>query len=147
MSGILGQILGSMLSGQAQGQAAASGAQPGAPALMGILQQVLSANGNGLGSLVSQLQGAGLGSQVGSWVGNGTNQPVTPDQIGQVFSADQITGWAAEAGTTPEAMRQVLAEALPHAVDHVTPAGAVPAQDAVPDFSALLGKLLGGASR
>jgi uncharacterized protein YidB (DUF937 family) len=90
------------------------------------------------------LQSAGLGNQVQSWIGTGQNQPVTPAQIGQAFSPEQIAGWAKQAGTTPDAMQAVLAEALPHAVDHVTPSGQVPAPDAMPDLQAVLGKLLGG---
>jgi len=39
-------------------------------------------------------------------------------------------------------MRQVLAQAIPHVVDHATPGGQVPAQ--MPDLAGLLGKLLGG---
>jgi uncharacterized protein YidB (DUF937 family) len=158
MSGLLGQILGNVLGGQGQQGQPQAGA-----AIASILQQVLSGGGStsagstsggaaagglgGLGGLLSQLQSAGLGSQVQSWVGTGQNQPVSPDQIGQAFSPQQIAGWAAQAGTTPDAMRAVLAEALPQAVDHVTPAGQMPAPDAAPDLQALLGKLLGGAAR
>jgi uncharacterized protein YidB (DUF937 family) len=149
MSGILGQILGNVLAGPGQQ------AQPQAGAAIGnILQQILSGTaapgsagapqGGGLGGLLSQLQSAGLGNQAQSWVGTGQNQPVSPSQISQVFSDQQISNWAAQAGTTPAAMQAVLAEAIPHAIDHATPAGQVPAPDAMPDLSSLLGKLLGG---
>jgi uncharacterized protein YidB (DUF937 family) len=149
MSGMLGQLLGGLLGGGQPGQ-------PGQPAqqspIMGILQQVLASGGQGgaggVSAVVSRFEAAGLGQQAQSWVGTGANQPVTPDQVGQAFSPEQINGWASQAGTTPDAMRQVLAEALPHAVDHLTPGGQPPAQTA--DISGMLQGLLtqlGGARR
>jgi uncharacterized protein YidB (DUF937 family) len=111
---------------------------------MGILQQVLASGGaggaGGVSAVVSRFEAAGLGQQAQSWVGTGANQPVTPDQVGQAFTPEQISGWASQAGTTPEAMRQVLAEALPHTVDHLTPGGQPPTQTA--DISGMLQGLL-----
>ncbi|HXT78973.1 MAG TPA: YidB family protein [Acetobacteraceae bacterium] len=138
MSGIVGQILGNIMGGQQSG---------GSAAIAGILQQLLAGNGGGVGSLVSQFQSAGLGNQAQSWVSSGQNLPVSSEQIGSVFSADQIEGWAAQAGTTPDRMRMVLAEALPHAVDHATPQGQIPAPNEAPDLTSLLGKLLGNMTR
>ena len=125
MSGFIGQILGNMMGGQQAGQPAA---------IAGILQQLLAANGGGVASVVSRFEAAGLGSNAQSWVSTGENQPVSADQIGKVFSPEQINAWSTQAGTTPEKMCAVLAEALPHAVDHVTPGGQVPAPDAIPDL-------------
>jgi uncharacterized protein YidB (DUF937 family) len=143
MSGMLGQLLGGLLGGGQPGQ-------PGQPVqqspLMGILQQVLASGGQGQGTaggvsaVVSRFEAAGLGQHAQSWVGTGANHPVTPDQVGQVFAPEQINQWATQAGTTPEAMRQVLAEALPHTVDHLTPGGQPPAQTA--DLSGMLQGLL-----
>jgi uncharacterized protein YidB (DUF937 family) len=136
MSGFLGQILQGVLGGSQQGQ--------GSP-IAGILQQVLAVsdgNNQGIAAIISKFQAAGLGQTVQSWVGTGQNASVSADQIGQVFSQQQIEGWAQQAGTTPDAMRGVLAEALPHVVDHATPGGAVP--DQAPDLSAVLGRLFGG---
>ena len=133
MSGMLGQLLGGLMGGGQPGQQ---------PPLVGILQQVLAAkdsNGNsGVAAIVSKFQGAGLGSQVQSWVGTGSNQAVSPDHVGQVFAPEQIDAWANQAGTTPDAIRQVLAEALPHVVDHMTPGGQVPPTTQTADLSGLL---------
>ena len=130
MSGILGSILGAL--GQRDGQPSAIG---------GVLQQVLTQNGGGLNALLSRFQDAGLGSQAQSWVSTAQNQPMSPEHIDQVFSQNEISGWATQAGTTPDKMREVLAEALPHAVNHVTPNGQVPAQ--MPDLSSLVQQFLG----
>jgi len=138
MSGFLGQILGSVLGGQQAGQ--------GSP-LAGILQEVLQSKGGGLASIVSQFEAAGLGDVVRSWVGTGANVPVSGEQIGRVFSNEQLQNWAAQAGTTPEALSGLLAQALPHVVDHATPGGTIPAPAVAPDLNAILGKLLGGMTR
>jgi uncharacterized protein YidB (DUF937 family) len=137
MSGLFGQLLSTILGGQQQGQSAAIG---------NVLQQVLTANGGGVASLLSRFEAAGLGSQAQSWVSTNQNLPISADQIGAAFSANEIEGWAAQAGTTPDKLRAVLAEALPHAVDHVTPAGQVPAPNAIPDLSSLAAGSLAAAN-
>lgn len=134
MSGLLNQLLGSVLGGQQAGQAGGVAA---------VLQQVLASNGGGISALVARFEAAGLGPQAQSWVSTGQNAPIAPEQIDQVFPAEQIESWANQAGTTPEQLRAVLAEALPHAVDHMTPGGAVPPADAMPDLSALISRFFG----
>jgi uncharacterized protein YidB (DUF937 family) len=81
MSGIVNQILGGLMGG-AQGNQST--------ALTGILQQVLSSNGGGVASLMSRFEAAGLGSHAQSWVSTGENMPASADQIGKVFSAEEI---------------------------------------------------------
>jgi len=135
MSGFLGQVLGGLLGGQAQGQSSV---------LAGILQQVLSSSG-GLEGLVSRFERAGLGNAAQSWIGTGQNQAVSPEQIGQVFPDDQLGRWASEAGTTPDQLQAVLAQALPHTVDRATPNGQLPAPGGMPDLSGIVGQLLGGS--
>lgn len=135
MSGFFGQILQSVLGGGQQGEASP---------ISGILQQVLTmkdGDNQGIAAVISKLQSAGLGQQVQSWIGSGTNASVTADQIGQAFSPEQIEGWATQAGTTPDALRTVLAQALPHIVDHATPNGDVSTSQ-TPDISGILGKLM-----
>lgn len=132
MNPLLGQIVGNLMGGQ-QGQ------QPAA--LASIFEQALGGQGGGLAALVSRFEAAGLGPHVQSWIGTGQNMPISGDQVGQVFSPEQIQNWAQQAGTTPERMRDVLAQALPHVVDHLTPAGQVPAQ--TPDLARTLEGLFG----
>jgi uncharacterized protein YidB (DUF937 family) len=136
MSGFLGQVLGGLMGGQ----------QAQSSPLIGVLQQVLSTRdgtATGLPALLARFQAAGLGNQAQSWVSSGENLPVSSDQVSHVFSPDEIAGWASQAGTTPEAMRQVLSQALPHIVDRLTPAGQMPAHTA--DLSGMLTSLLGGS--
>jgi uncharacterized protein YidB (DUF937 family) len=142
MSGMFGQLISGFLGGGQQAQQSP---------LAGILNQVLAGSeqggaGGGISAIMSRFQAAGLGEQVQSWVGSGPNQPVSADQVGQAFAPEQISQWAAQAGTTPDAMRQVLAEALPHAVDHLTPGGEPPAPstDIAGMLQGFLGQFAGG---
>jgi uncharacterized protein YidB (DUF937 family) len=104
--------------------------------LPGLLTQIVGAAqgaaGGGLPALLAQLENAGLGKEVRSWVGHEENLPVAPEQLEKVFPREQLEGWAKEAGTTPEALLKVLAEALPHAVHHATSEGRLPNEAAKP---------------
>ena len=135
MSGFLGALLG----GSNQGGPGQS------TAIANVLQQVLSQNGGGIAALISRFTDAGLGDHVQSWV-SGTQQPITADHVDRVFTQDEIANWASQAGTDPDRMRDVLAEALPHAVDHATPNGEIPAPNATPDLSSLVRRFMGGAA-
>jgi len=101
MSEFLGQILG-----------------PLAQAL-GFAQGVA---GGGLPALLAQLENAGLAERVESWTGHGENLPVTPEELASAFTPEQLNSWALQAGTTPEALLQLMSEELPKAVDQATPA-------------------------
>ena len=114
-------------------------------AIADVLQQVLSQNGGGVATLISRFTDAGLGDHVQSWV-SGNQQSITPDHVDRVFTQDEIANWASQAGTDPDKMRNVLAEALPHIVDHATPNGEIPAPNATPDLSSLVRRFMGGAA-
>ncbi len=95
--------------------------------MMGSLGQILGiaqgAAGGGLPTLLAQLENAGLAEHVRSWIGHGENLPITPDELAKAFAPEQLQSWADQAGTTPEALLKVMAEALPQVVDHATPEG------------------------
>jgi uncharacterized protein YidB (DUF937 family) len=83
----------------------------------------------GVQGIVSQLEQQGLGTTVRSWVGNGTNQPITADQVHQAFGSDTVKELAAKAGISPEDLAAKLSQILPQAIDKLTPGG-VPAKTA-----------------
>ena len=97
------------------------------PLLTQLVGAAQGAAGGGLPALLAQMENAGLGAEVRSWVGHGENLPVTPEQLAAVFPQEQVQAWAKEAGTTPEAVLKLLAEALPELVHHATPEGTLPA--------------------
>jgi len=112
MGGVLGSLLGG---GQSAGQPGAMGAGG-----------VGAGMGGGLGGLMSQFQQGGLGHMAQSWVGNGPNQPVSPEQLHGVLGADQVQSMASQAGMQPNDFLSQLSQHLPEAVHGMTPNGRLP---------------------
>jgi uncharacterized protein YidB (DUF937 family) len=82
----------------------------------------------GVQGVISQLEQQGLGETARSWVGNGGNLPITAEQVQQAFGSNgTLQELAAKFGMDPQALAQKLTQVLPHAIDHLTPGGAVPA--------------------
>jgi uncharacterized protein YidB (DUF937 family) len=102
----------------------------------------------GVGGLVSSLEQGGLGSVVASWVGNGANQSVSGQQLGQALAGtpagQHVQDMAQKAGVDPSEILGHLAQYLPGAVNHLTPNGQVPASGGS-GFN--LGELAGLASK
>ena len=82
----------------------------------------------GVQGIVTQLEQQGLGGVARSWVSTGANQAISPDQISKVFGSSPMLGTlAAKAGLSPQDLAQKLSQALPTAVDKLTPGGKIPA--------------------
>jgi uncharacterized protein YidB (DUF937 family) len=81
----------------------------------------------GVQGIVAQLEQQGLGPTVQSWVGSGSNQPISPQQVHQAFGTETIEQLAARAGLSPQELLQKLSQALPQAIDKLTPTGNVAA--------------------
>lgn len=117
-------FLDDLLGGQTQGQPGSAG--PGS--LIAIAGQLIDRAG-GVQGLVSTLQQHGLGGAVQSWVGDGSNEPVSGDQLGQALQSGGLGGVVQEAatkmGVDPSDLLARLSQVLPHAVDHLTPGGQV----------------------
>ena len=96
---------------------------------MGMGKQ--GAMGGGLSGLISQFEGAGLGHITQSWVGNGPNQPVSPQQLQSVFGEQQVQGMASQAGMAPNDFLSQLSQHLPNAVHGMTPNGQLPDEGTV----------------
>jgi uncharacterized protein YidB (DUF937 family) len=79
----------------------------------------------GVQGIVAQMESQGLGGTVKSWVGTGANLPISADQVHAAFGSDLIAGLAAKVGMNPQELEQKLAQALPQAINHLTPTGAV----------------------
>jgi uncharacterized protein YidB (DUF937 family) len=87
----------------------------------GLIQQH-----GGVQGIIAQLEQQGLGNTVRSWVGTGANLPISPDQVHQAFGSDMVKQLAAKIGLSPDVLAGKLAQVLPQAIDHLTPAGQVP---------------------
>jgi uncharacterized protein YidB (DUF937 family) len=130
--GLLDQVLGGLLGG--------GGASP----IQGVLMNMLGGGnqsagmegqtggtGGGLGSLISSFEQAGLGHIAQSWVGNGPNQPVSPQQLQTVFGDSQVQGMASQSGMAPHDFLSQLSQHLPNVVNGMTPNGRLPDEGTV----------------
>jgi uncharacterized protein YidB (DUF937 family) len=82
----------------------------------------------GIQGIVAQLEQQGLGGVARSWLANGPNQPISPAQLSQVFGSGMLGELAAKTGLSPQELAQKLSQALPTAIDKLTPNGTVPAK-------------------
>jgi len=81
----------------------------------------------GLNGIVAKLQQGGLNAQVSSWLGNGTNLPVTADQLRAALGNEQVRELATHFGLPVDGVLKLLAEHLPATVDQASPNGSLPA--------------------
>ncbi|UPG71586.1 YidB family protein [Roseomonas gilardii subsp. gilardii] len=105
----------------------------------------------GVQELVGRLRQGGMESQVESWVGTGENQPADGTSIERAFGSSTIDNVASRFGMTRDQLVSLLVMALPLVLDHLTPKGRVPANDAeMPSgglqggLGGILGRALGG---
>ena len=131
------------------------GTTAGAGSLISLAGDLIQKAG-GVQGLVAMLQQHGLGEAVQSWVGNGANQPVSGNQLGQALQNGGLGSVLEEAasklGVDQDQLLGQLSQVLPHAVDHLTPDGQVPAQGQgggldLGALEGLAGRLLGGLGR
>lgn len=87
--------------------------------LLGIAE---GATAGALEPLLAQLENAGLGDRVRSWAGYGPPLPVAPHELARAFTPEQVSQWAAQAGTTPDAVLMTLSDHLPQAAVRASPA-------------------------
>jgi uncharacterized protein YidB (DUF937 family) len=120
MSSVLMALLPVILSMMANRGGSAGGGRGGGMGDMG-----------GLGGLLEQFQRMGYADQANSWVGTGSNLPISPDIIAQVFGRDGLSQIAAQAGLTESEASVGLSEILPEVVDRVTPQGQMPDLDSL----------------
>lgn len=123
----------------------------GGASLISLAGQLIEKAG-GIQGLLNLLQQHGLGDAVQSWIGSGTNQQVSGDQLGQALQGGGLGSLLEEAagklGVGKDQLLGQLSQVLPGAVDHLTPDGQVPAEGQGGGFDlgaleGLAGKLLG----
>lgn len=135
--GLLDSVLGSLMGGGAGGGGSpiqgvlmnmlggGQQTQQGQQAQQGGMGGGLGGMAGGLGGLMSSFQQAGLGHIAQSWVGNGANQPVSPQQLQSVLGDGQVQNMASQAGMQPQDFLSQLSQHLPNAVNGMTPNGQV----------------------
>ena len=96
--------------------------------LQSVLRLMQHQSVGGIVGLMQKFEAAGLGHLVSGWVSNGPNPPVSPDQVQQALGDEPVRQFAQQNNLSTGAAKGVLAQLLPHVVDHLTPGGSVPQQ-------------------
>ena len=84
-----------------------------------------------LSKFKEQADKAGLGDIFDSWVGKGDNKAISADQVKQAADPQNLQAIADKAGVSVDEAAEQLSKALPDVVNHLTPDGVLPADDAV----------------
>jgi uncharacterized protein YidB (DUF937 family) len=95
----------------------------GGPTAKGIIGALLT---GGMMDLVQQFRGAGRSDAVDSWVSRGQNKDVTPDDLSQVLTEEQIAFLTKRTGMSRQELLKGLSDQLPQVVDRLTPDGRLP---------------------
>ncbi|WP_206951818.1 YidB family protein [Trinickia acidisoli] len=111
-------MVGSLL-----GNANADGQQQN---VLATVTEFVNSHPGGLQGLVQKFQEQGAGDAIQSWIGNGANQAVSPDTLQNVVGSGALSDLAGKLGVSPDQASNLLAQVLPHVVDHATPSGEVP---------------------
>jgi uncharacterized protein YidB (DUF937 family) len=101
--------------------------------------QMLASHEGGAAGLMKAFRDQGLGGVLSSWLGPGENQPISADQIRNVFGDDRIAAIASKCGVSPDAASAEIAQLLPVVVDKLSPHGTLPAGE---DLRSQAGSLL-----
>lgn len=130
LDGILGSVGGSQ---QAGGQNPLAGMlsgmfggnqQQGSNMLgmvMGLVQQM-----GGISGVLDMFRQRGLGRQADSWVGTGPNEPISGEDVQNVFGSSQVDSIASKLGVSSEQASSGIAQVLPELINRFTPEGRVP---------------------
>lgn len=104
--------LGSMLGGSAKMDPAAM--------LSGLLNEA-----GGLSGMQAQFEKAGIGATFSSWIGTGTNEPITAEQMQAAVGSENLQVLAGKVGMQVHTVLPLLAQFLPQVIDKLTPHGHV----------------------
>ena len=134
--GILDQVVGAV-------GGAVGGKGGGVQAI--LLQQMISmlSQPGALGKLTSAFQQNGLGNVLESWLGTGTNLPISPAQVQQVFGTNALGDMAKKAGVAAPEAASIVSSLLPQVIDKISPGGKAPAANDLGGLLSSVGKLLG----
>src|SRR6266705_3398132 len=93
--------------------------------MVSVVNGVIEKHG-GLQGVVSEFERNGLGATVQSWVGTGPNQAISPDDVHRTLGPDLLQQLSEKSGLSVQDLTQKLSQVLPHAIDTITPNGALP---------------------
>ena len=90
-----------------------------------VVQHYVESHG-GVDGVIAEFEKSGYGQQVKSWVGDGSNLPISVDDVKKALGSEKLKQIAASTGIPIDEVAKHLADHLPTAVDKSTPGGVVP---------------------
>ncbi|MCW9732049.1 YidB family protein [Avibacterium sp. 20-15] len=111
LGSVLGSVLGNNSAPQGQGNVVSD-----------VLQQLLRSQG-GVQGIFAKLQQDGLGGLLDSWIGTGSNQTMTRNEVSQTFGQNTIEDIAQQTGISTNQTEDIISQVLPSLIDMLTPNG------------------------
>lgn len=94
----------------------------------GLLDQLSKGvSGTALGDVLDRFRNSGAGSKVDSWVRQGPNQPIHAEEVESAIDEETLSSLSQQTGLSREELITRITQALPEAVDKMTPKGELPA--------------------
>ena len=135
-AGGLGGLLGGLFGGGGSGATAGGSLNDLIPGGLGSLLGGAGAGGGagglltgGLGKLLQDFQNSGQGGAMQSWIGNGPNQPISPNDLESAVGNDTLDALAKRTGMNRDDLLAQMSQTLPGLVDKLTPNGRLPTQE------------------
>ena len=152
LGGVLGSVLGGLTGGQQQQPAPQQSGFNTQSLLIAVVPLVLAwiQKNGGLQGALDQLKGQGLTSQVDDWVstGEGANVGVNPQQVQNLFNANDIQHVAQQAQVPTNDVYGAISSVLPDIIDSLTPqAGQTDHNEANNDIQDVLNMVSGFLKR
>jgi uncharacterized protein YidB (DUF937 family) len=93
----------------------------------GLMDQLSKGvSGTVLGDVLELFRNAGAGAKVDSWVGKGPNEPIDTDEVESAIDDETLNSLSQQTGLSREELIERITQALPEAVDQMTPDGQIP---------------------
>lgn len=122
-TGLSGMLLSMLASESGRSPAPASADTP--------MNQHPAAVSGGLDELVQRFEQNGFGDVIQSWIGSGSNQQISPDELHQAIGPHTVDRLSQQTGLSHGQLLPMLAQALPAIIDRLTPNNRVPDQNEV----------------
>ncbi|HKX27905.1 MAG TPA: YidB family protein [Blastocatellia bacterium] len=94
--------------------------------MSGLLLLMTDRQRGGIPGFIDRFKQAGMEPLVNSWVGGGSNQPITPEQLETALGRETIERLARDVGLSRAGAAAALALLTPLVIDYLTPDGIAP---------------------
>jgi uncharacterized protein YidB (DUF937 family) len=93
----------------------------------GLMDQLSKGvSGTALGDVLDRFRNAGAGAKVDSWVRQGPNEPINAHEVESAIDEETLSSLSQQTGLSREELITRITQALPEAVDKMTPDGEIP---------------------